>query len=133
MVKRISIKKKKRYFLELQYGLYGLKSLFFYLIGYKSLESSRRFLMKSAKRKITIWIKVNFNIPIRKKAIGMRMGKGIGDTYKYLGIIYKYHTFLEVSFSNLNLNKLIILLLQKIKYKLKFNGLKLVKTKNVLY
>lgn len=121
-MKRFKYKKKKKITLK-YYGFFAIQALSSTLVNHKSLESCRRLFLKFSKRKLMVWINILFNIKIRKKALGMRMGKGIGTINKYLGAINKFQIFFEFSFSDTKFNTIIDLLFNKLKFRL--NSVKL--------
>ena len=68
---------KKTFFLSK--GQYGLQSLEFGKIQYKHIESCRKTIKRGLKNLGYLWINIFTNIPITKKSIASRMGKGKGN------------------------------------------------------
>lgn len=67
---------------DLKFGTIGLKSTNSGTITAKQLESARQAISRKIKRKGKLWIKIFPHLPITKKPIDARMGKGVG-TLKY--------------------------------------------------
>lgn len=59
-------------------GDYGLKALGAARINSKQIESARRVIVKSLSKTGKIWIRIFPNIPVSKKPVDVRMGKGKG-------------------------------------------------------
>ena len=68
----------------LAFGSYGLKSLDMARIDSRQIEAARiaanRFLQKNGK----LWIRIFPSIPVTKKPIEVRMGKGKGSHDRYV-------------------------------------------------
>ena len=76
---------KKRFFKgieyranDLKFGYYGLKSLSSGILNFKHLEAGRKAINQILKRSGKIWIRVFPTLPLTKKPIEVRMGKGKG-------------------------------------------------------
>ena len=65
---------------KLNYGAYGLKSLQPERIMSKQIEAARVALTRHMKRTGKVWSRVFSNIPVSKKPVEVRMGKGKGST-----------------------------------------------------
>ena len=63
----------------LNYGQYGLKALEPERIIGKQIEAARVALTRHMKRQGRVWTRVFPNIPVSKKPIEVRMGKGKGN------------------------------------------------------
>lgn len=63
----------------LKFGIIGLKTTESGIINIKQLEAARQAISRKTKRKIKLWIRIFPNIPVTKKPIGIRMGKGKGQ------------------------------------------------------
>ena len=70
------------------FGEYGIQSLDSCKIGFKEIESCRRTIKRGIKKLGYMWIKLFTNIPIYKKSLNSRMGKGKGNL-KYWYVKYK--------------------------------------------
>ena len=64
----------------LNYGTYGLKALEPDRIISKQIEAARVALTRYMKRTGKVWLRIFPNIPVSKKPVEVRMGKGKGST-----------------------------------------------------
>ena len=64
----------------LNYGQYGLKALQPERIMSRQIEAARVALTRHMKRTGKVWSRVFSNIPVSKKPVEVRMGKGKGST-----------------------------------------------------
>lgn len=64
---------------QLRFGTIGLKALKSGLISARQLEAARQAINRKIKRKGKIWIRVFPVLPVTKKPIEVRMGKGKGS------------------------------------------------------
>lgn len=64
---------------KLKFGIIGLKSLESGTITSRQLESTRQAISRKIKKKGKLWIRVFPFLPITKKSIESRMGKGKGS------------------------------------------------------
>ena len=62
----------------LNYGAYGLKALEPERIISKQIEAARVSLTRYMKRTGKVWLRIFPNIPVSKKPVEVRMGKGKG-------------------------------------------------------
>src|ERR1700719_2655243 len=62
----------------LAFGQYGLKSLEPERVTARQIEAARRALTRFMKRSGRVWIRVYPDVPVSKKPIEIRMGKGKG-------------------------------------------------------
>jgi large subunit ribosomal protein L16 len=67
----------------LNYGSIGLKSVEAGMISARQLESSRQAIMRKIKRKGKFWMRIYPSVPVTKKPIEVRMGKGKGSVDHY--------------------------------------------------
>ena len=65
---------------KLNFGTYGLKALQPERIMSKQIEAARVALTRHMKRTGKVWSRVFSNIPVSKKPVEVRMGKGKGST-----------------------------------------------------
>ena len=65
---------------KLNYGAYGIKALQPERIMSKQIEAARVALTRHMKRTGKVWSRVFSNIPVSKKPVEVRMGKGKGST-----------------------------------------------------
>ncbi|MBS0245730.1 MAG: 50S ribosomal protein L16 [Proteobacteria bacterium] len=63
----------------LAYGQYGLKALEPERVTARQIEAARRALTRFMKRAGRVWIRVFPDVPVSKKPIEVRMGKGKGS------------------------------------------------------
>src|SRR3974390_1221287 len=62
----------------LAFGQYGLKALEPERVSARQIEAARRALTRHMKRAGRVWIRVFPDVPVSKKPIEVRMGKGKG-------------------------------------------------------
>jgi large subunit ribosomal protein L16 len=63
---------------ELSFGQYGLKALEPNRVTAREIEAARRALTRHMKRAGRVWIRIFPDVPVSKKPIEVRMGKGKG-------------------------------------------------------
>jgi large subunit ribosomal protein L16 len=63
---------------ELNFGQYGLKAMEPERVSARQIEAARRALTRHMKRAGRVWIRVFPDVPVSKKPIEVRMGKGKG-------------------------------------------------------
>ncbi len=74
---RISGQAKGGY--DLNFGSYGLKAQEPERITARQIEAARRALTRHMKRQGRVWIRIFPDVPVSKKPIEVRMGKGKGS------------------------------------------------------
>ena len=62
----------------LAFGQYGLKAIEPERVNARQIEAARRALTRFMKRSGRVWIRVYPDVPVSKKPIEVRMGKGKG-------------------------------------------------------
>jgi large subunit ribosomal protein L16 len=62
----------------LSFGQYGLKALEPDRVSARQIEAARRAMTRAMKRAGRVWIRVFPDVPVSKKPIEVRMGKGKG-------------------------------------------------------
>jgi large subunit ribosomal protein L16 len=82
---------------EVQYGEYGLQSLEPGWVSARQLEASRRAIVREARRRGKVWIRVFPDKPITKRAAETRMGKGKGNVEFYAAVIKPGRILFEVA------------------------------------
>lgn len=82
---------------EVQYGEYGLQALEPGLATARQLEASRRAIVREARRRGKVWIRVFPDKPITKRAAETRMGKGKGNVEFYAAVIKPGRVLFEVA------------------------------------
>ncbi len=65
-------------------GEYGLKALGAARINSKQIEAARRVISRTLSKTGKIWIKIFPSIPVSKKPIEVRMGKGKGSVEEWV-------------------------------------------------
>ncbi|MEA2984324.1 MAG: large subunit ribosomal protein [Alphaproteobacteria bacterium] len=63
---------------ELNFGQFGLKALEPDRVTARQIEAARRALTRHMKRAGRVWIRIYPDVPVSKKPIEVRMGKGKG-------------------------------------------------------
>ena len=86
--------------LNLSFGSYGLRVLSCGRISNKQIESARRAIMGKIKRIGKLWIRIYPDIPITKKALGIRMGKGKGTVESWVARVRKNKIIFELNCSS---------------------------------
>ncbi|HSF95562.1 MAG TPA: 50S ribosomal protein L16 [Thermohalobaculum sp.] len=64
---------------ELNFGHFGLKAIEPDRINARQIEAARRAMTRAMKRQGRVWIRIFPDVPISKKPIEVRMGKGKGS------------------------------------------------------
>ena len=63
----------------LNFGTYGLKSMSAERVTSRQIEATRRAITRHMKRAGRVWIRIFPDLPVSKKPIEVRMGKGKGS------------------------------------------------------
>src|SRR5579864_3610501 len=63
---------------ELNFGQFGLKAIELDRVSARQIEAARRALTRHMKRAGRVWIRIFPDVPVSKKPIEVRMGKGKG-------------------------------------------------------
>lgn len=63
---------------ELNFGSFGLKAVEPERVTARQIEAARRAITRSMKRQGRVWIRIFPDVPVTKKPIEVRMGKGKG-------------------------------------------------------
>lgn len=98
-------------------GQYGIQSIDSGKIKFKHIEACRKTLKRGLKKLGYLWIKLFTNIPIFKKSLASRMGKGKGNLVYWVDIIKKGQILFEIG--GIDLSK-VNFILNKSKSKLPF-------------
>jgi large subunit ribosomal protein L16 len=98
---------KKRYFKGIEYrsntlkfGYYGLKALNSGLLNYKQIEAGRKAINQILKRFGKIWIRIFPILPLTKKPIETRMGKGKGNIDSWVYYVKPGTVLYEINVTN---------------------------------
>lgn len=81
----------------ISFGEYGIQSLESSKIRFQEIESCRRTIKRGIKKLGYMWIKLFTNIPIYKKSLNSRMGKGKGPLKHWICRIQKGQILFEIS------------------------------------
>lgn len=65
-------------------GDYALKSVESFRINSRQIKAARSVVVKSLNKNGKVWVKVFPNIPVSKKPIDVRMGKGKGSVEEWV-------------------------------------------------
>ena len=68
---------------EINFGNYALKAIEPDRVNARQIEAARRALTRHMKRQGRVWTRIFPNIPVSKKPIEVRMGKGKGSPEYY--------------------------------------------------
>jgi len=68
-------------------GDFGYVVLANHILNKKNLESGRILIRRELKKKAYLFVRPKFIIPITKKALGVRMGKGKGPIHDYISYL----------------------------------------------
>jgi large subunit ribosomal protein L16 len=63
---------------ELNFGQFGLKALEPDRVNARQIEAARRAITREMKRQGRVWIRIFPDVPVSKKPVEVRMGKGKG-------------------------------------------------------
>lgn len=81
----------------ISFGQYGLQSLECCKINFQQIEACRKTIKRGVKKLGYMWIKLFTNIPIYKKSLNSRMGKGKGVLKYWICRIKKGQVLFEIS------------------------------------
>jgi large subunit ribosomal protein L16 len=81
---------------EVQFGEFGLQALEPGWVSARQLESARRAIVRAARRRGKVWIRVFPDKPITARAAESRMGKGKGDVEFWAAVIKPGRVLFEV-------------------------------------
>ena len=97
----------------INYGAYALKALTPERVTGKQIEAARVALTRHMKRQGRVWTRIFPNIPVSKKPIEVRMGKGKGSPEYYACRVKPGEFYLRwTEFLNKSLKRLCTKLLQ---------------------
>lgn len=92
---------KKVFFLS--HGDFGIQSIESGKITFKQIEACRRTLKRGLRKIGNLWIKLFTDVPVYKKSLASRMGKGKGNLSHWIKAVKKGTILFEIS--GLNLSK----------------------------
>ena len=81
---------------ELNFGSYGLKATEPDRVTARQIEAARRAITRSMKRQGRVWIRVFPDVPVTKKPIEVRMGKGKGAPEFWAARVHPGRVMFEV-------------------------------------
>ena len=82
---------------ELNFGVFGLKTLEACVLSEKQVETVRRVIAQCTRRVSKVKIRVFFQHPITKKSLQSRMGKGSGAIKGFIANVKSGTIILEIS------------------------------------
>lgn len=81
---------------EVHFGDYGLQALEPGWISARQIESARRAIVRSIRRRGKIWIRIFPDKPVTKKAAETRMGKGKGNVEFWVAVVKPGRIMFEI-------------------------------------
>lgn len=81
---------------EVQFGEFGLQALEPGWVPARQIEAARRAIVRAAKRRGKVWIRIFPHKPITKRAAETRMGKGKGPVEYWAAVVKPGHVLFEV-------------------------------------
>jgi len=85
--RKIRIKRIEQRQITLKFGSFGLKALEGGQISSRQIEAVRRVITRKLKKTGQLWIRIFPNIPVSKKPIEVRMGKGKGAVDHWVAVV----------------------------------------------
>lgn len=82
---------------EVHFGEYGLQSLEPGWVSGRQIEAARRAIVREARRRGKVWIRVFPDKPITQRAAETRMGKGKGNVEYWAAVVKPGRVLFEVS------------------------------------
>jgi large subunit ribosomal protein L16 len=82
---------------DVHYGEFGLQSLEPGWVSARQLEAARRAIVREARRRGKVWIRVFPDKPVTKRAAETRMGKGKGSVEFYAAVVKPGRILFEVA------------------------------------
>ncbi len=81
---------------EVHMGEFGLQSLDPGYVSARQIEAARRAIVRSAKRRGKVWIRIFPDKPITQRAAETRMGKGKGNVEYWAAVVKPGRVLFEV-------------------------------------
>jgi large subunit ribosomal protein L16 len=81
---------------EIHFGEYGLQSLEPGWVSARQIEAARRAIVRAARRRGKVWIRIFPDKPITKRAAESRMGKGKGAVEFWAAVVKPGRVLFEV-------------------------------------
>ena len=82
---------------EVQFGEFGLQALSPGWVSARQIEASRRAIVREARRRGKVWIRIFPDKPITKRAAESRMGKGKGAVEFWAAVVKPGRVLFEVA------------------------------------
>ena len=82
---------------EVTFGKYGLKALDSHWITNRQIEAARIAMTRYMKRGGKVWINVFPHMPLTRKPIGTRQGKGKGNVEGWVAVVKEGKILFEIS------------------------------------
>ena len=83
--------------IEVQFGDYGLQALEPAWITSRQIEAARRTIVRFAKRRGRLWIRIFPDKPVTAKPAETRMGKGKGAVDHYVAVVKPGRVLFEIA------------------------------------
>ena len=90
---------------ELNYGSYGLKARTPGRISARQIEAARRAITREMQREGRVWIRIFPDVPVTKKPIEVRMGKGKGNVEFWVSRVHPGRILFEIDGVSENIAK----------------------------
>lgn len=81
---------------ELHFGEYGLQALEPGWVSARQIESARRAIVRAARRRGKVWIRIFPDKPITQRAAESRMGKGKGAVEYWVAVVKPGRVLIEL-------------------------------------
>ena len=81
----------------LAFGQYGLKAVEPERVTARQIEAARRAMTRHMKRLGRVWIRVYPDVPVTKKPLEVRMGKGKGAVEEWVAVVKPGRVLFEIS------------------------------------
>ena len=79
------------------YGSYGLQSVDANRINARQIEAARQAMTRKIKRHGRVWIRIFPHVPVTRKPVGVKMGKGKGSPEYYVAKVKPGTVLFEIS------------------------------------
>ena len=90
---------------DLNFGAYGLKALSPDRITARQIEAARRTMTRHLKRQGKLWIRVFPDVPVSKKPLEVRQGKGKGSVEYWAAVVKPGRIMFELGGVNMETAK----------------------------
>ena len=107
--RKIRIKRIEQRQTSLEFGSFGLRTLEGGQISSRQIEAVRRVITRKLKRTGKLWIRIFPNIPVTKKPVEVRMGKGKGAVDHWVAVVKPGAIICEIGEARENLAKAALL------------------------